>query len=216
MFLGHFAVGFAGKRADATPSLGTWIMAAQWVDLVWPVLLLLGWERARIAPGWTPVAPLEFQHYPYTHSLLAVVLWAVGFALVYRLLRGNTRAAVWLGLAVLSHWVLDFISHRPDLPLFPGGEARVGLYLWASLWGTLIVEYGLLAAGVALYVRGFPARDRVGVLATWSLLLLLVVIYFGSIFAPPPETTTQLAFGGLSMWLPVAWGYLIDRHRGTR
>ncbi|MBI3992466.1 MAG: hypothetical protein HY342_04270 [Candidatus Lambdaproteobacteria bacterium] len=215
MFLAHFAVGFAGKRADHSPSLGTWIMAAQWLDLVWPVLLLLGWERVRIAPGWTPVAPLEFVHYPYTHSLLAVLAWAVGFALVYRLLRGNTRAAVWLGMAVLSHWVLDFISHRPDLPLFPGGEARVGLYLWASLWGTLVVELGLLVAGVALYMRAFPARDRVGVWALGGLLLLLVVAYFGSIFAPPPETTTQLAAGALSMWLLVAWGYWIDRHRGA-
>ncbi len=215
MFIGHFAVGFAGKRAAAGPSLGTWFLATQWLDLIWPVFLLLGWEQVRIAPGDTAVTPLEFVYYPFTHSLVGALAWAVGFALVYRLITGQGRVAAWLGLGVFSHWVLDFISHRPDLPLYPDSEIKLGLDLWASLWATVLVEGALYAAGVYLYLRAFPGRDRVGTYGAWALVTFLVLVYLGNLFGPPPPSVTAIAVGALAMWLLVAWGYWIDRHRGA-
>src|SRR5512139_3691369 len=138
MFLGHFAVGFAAKRLAPRASLGTLFLAAQFIDLLWPLLVLLGIERVRIAPGITTVTPLDFEHYPWSHSLFAVSVWGVLFATVYLFIRRDRRASLVLGLAVLSHWLLDFLVHRPDLPLLPGGE-RFGLGLWNSLAGTLVV-----------------------------------------------------------------------------
>jgi membrane-bound metal-dependent hydrolase YbcI (DUF457 family) len=149
MFLGHFAIGFAAKRAAPRASLGTLFLAAQFIDLLWPLLVLAGIERVRIAPGITVVTPLDFEHYPWSHSLLMVLVWGVLFAGVYFLIRRDRRTSLVLGLAVVSHWVLDWLTHRPDLPLAPGAE-RVGLGLWNSFAGTLIVEVGLFALGVFL------------------------------------------------------------------
>ena len=115
MFLGHFAVGFGAKRLAPRASLGTLLLAAQFIDLLWPTLVLLGVERVRIAPGITAVVPLDFEHYPISHSLLAVVGWALLFGAVYFLIRRDRRTSLVLGLAVLSHWLLDWITHRPDL-----------------------------------------------------------------------------------------------------
>jgi membrane-bound metal-dependent hydrolase YbcI (DUF457 family) len=165
MFLGHFAVGFGAKQFAPRASLGTLFLAAQFIDLLWPTLVLLGVERVRIAPGITAVVPLDFEHYPISHSLFAVVGWALLFGAVYFLIRRDRRTSLVLGFAVLSHWLLDWLSHRPDLPLFPG-SARVGLGLWQSLPATLIVELGLFVVGVALYRYATRAADRTG---RWAL-----------------------------------------------
>ncbi len=152
MFIGHFALAFAAKRAAPRASLGTLFAAAQFVDLLWPTLLLTGMERVRIAPGITVVTPLDFEHYPFSHSLLAVAGWALAFGLVYALLRGGWkvagRAALVLAALVLSHWLLDALVHRPDLPLWPGGGMRVGAGVWNSLPLTLAVELVLFGAGI--------------------------------------------------------------------
>ena len=161
MFVGHLAVGFGGKAAARDTSLATLFMAAQFIDLLWPTLLLIGLETVAIQPGITRVTPLDFVDYPITHSLLAVIGWAVLFGAVYFMARRYRIGALMVGAAVLSHWLLDFITHRPDLPLYPGG-ARVGLGLWNSLWGTLGVELTLFAIGVWLYARTTRAADRAG------------------------------------------------------
>lgn len=145
MFIGHFGIGFGLKRVAPVVSLGTLFLAAQFVDLLWPTLLLLGVERVAIAPGITEVTPLDFTHYPISHSLLMSVVWMVLFASLYWALKKSVRGAVVCSLAVLSHWVLDLVTHRPDLPLCPGGVGKVGLDLWSSLPGTLLVELGLFA-----------------------------------------------------------------------
>src|SRR5512140_1902671 len=142
MFLGHFGVAMAGKQVAPRPSLGTLVLAAQFVDGLWPILLLLGIEQVRIAPGITAVTPLDFTSYPYSHSLLADALWAALVAGAYWMFRRDARGALWLGALVLSHWLLDFASHRPDMPLWPGSPG-LGLGLWFSLPATLAVEYGL-------------------------------------------------------------------------
>lgn len=212
MFLGHFAVGFGAKRLAPRASLGTLLLAAQFIDLLWPTLVLLGVERVRIAPGITAVVPLDFEHYPISHSLFAVVGWALLFGAVYFLIRRDRRTSLVLGLAVLSHWLLDWITHRPDLPLFPG-SARVGLGLWQSLPATLIVELSLFAVGVALYRRVTCAADRTGHWALWSLVILLVVIYAANLFGTPPPDATAIGWVGQAQWLLIAWGYWLDRHR---
>jgi len=212
MFLGHFAVGFGAKRLAPRASLGTLLLAAQFIDLLWPTLVLLGVERVRIAPGITTVVPLDFEHYPISHSLFAVVGWALLFGAVYFLIRRDRRTSLVLGFAVLSHWLLDWLTHRPDLPLFPG-SARVGLGLWQSLPATLIVELGLFVAGVALYRHATRAADRTGRWALWSLVTLLVVIYAANLFGTPPPDATTIGWVGQAQWLLIAWGYWLDRHR---
>ena len=215
MFIGHFGVALAAKRVAPRPSLGTTIMAAQWADGIWPVFVLLGLERVHIAPGITTVTPLDFVAYPYSHSLLADLVWAALFAAVYGSLRKDWGGAVWLAVLVLSHWVLDVIAHRPDMPTWPGGPS-LGLGLWNSLPATLIVEFALFGAGAWLYARSTPARDRLGSLLFGALVAVLALIYLASVFGPPPPSEQALAITGLLGWLFVAWGYWIDRHRVPR
>jgi hypothetical protein len=215
MFIGHFALGFAAKKAAPAVSLGTLFLAAQFIDLLWPTLLLLGIERVEIDPGNTVVTPLNFVHYPVSHSLVAVALWACALAALYMLIRRSVRGAVVIGLLVISHWILDFVTHRPDLPIVPGG-ATVGLGLWNSLPGTLVVEFGLFAVGVWLYLRTTIARNRTGTWALWGLVGFLVVMHLGNLFGPPPPGVEAIAWAGHAMWLLVAWGYWVDRNRLVR
>ena len=133
MFAGHFGIGLGLKRWAPAVSLGTLFLAAQWVDLLWPTLLLLDLEHVRIAPGATELTPLDFYDYPLTHSMVGAVIWAFGFALLYGLLSRSKAAAVICAVAVFSHWALDFLVHRPDLLLVPGGDLKVGLGGWNSL-----------------------------------------------------------------------------------
>jgi membrane-bound metal-dependent hydrolase YbcI (DUF457 family) len=184
------------------------------VDLAWPTLLLLGVERVRIVPGITAVTPLDFEYYPATHSLLAGVLWGIALCLLYFFFTRYRRGAIVAGVLVVSHWLLDFVVHRPDLPLYPG-SAKVGFGLWDSLLWTLITEFGLLAAGAALYVRCTRALDRTGNWALWSLLAFLCLIQVGNVFGPPPPSVAAIAWVGQAQWLLVVWGYWVDRHRGT-
>jgi hypothetical protein len=176
MFLGHFGAGFAAKAAAPAVSLGTLFLAAQFIDLLWPTLLLLGLEQVRIAPGITRVTPLEFVHYPISHSLLAVLGWAVLVGAAHRVARGSTRAALVVAALVLSHWLLDLVVHRPDLPLVPGGTERVGLGLWSSMGATLAVELSIFAAGLWLYLRMTEAADNAGHWALWGLVAFLLVV----------------------------------------
>lgn len=213
MFLGHFGIGFGAKAAAPRTSLGTLLLAAQFVDLLWPTLLLLGLEHVVIFPGNTRVTPLDFTDYPISHSLAAVALWGLGFGLVYSLVRRFPRGAWVCGLAVVSHWALDLLVHRPDLPLAPGLSVYAGLGLWNSLPVTLVLEIGIFALGVGLYLRTTTARDRVGSIGLWSLVLLLLVIYAGNVFGSPPPNVTAIAWVGQAQWLLIVWGYWIDRHR---
>ncbi|MGE5168792.1 MAG: hypothetical protein ACM3JC_00330 [Rudaea sp.] len=212
MFIGHFGVALAVKRVAPGLSLGTTVLAAQWADALWPVLVLLGAEQVRIVPGITTVTPLDFVSYPYSHSLVADIGWAALFAVVYGVLRRDWRGAAWLAVLVMSHWVLDVVAHRPDMPTWPGGP-RLGLGLWNSLAGTLLVEFALFGAGAWLYARATTPRDARGRVVYWALVVVLAAIYVASVFGPPPPSVTALAVTGILGWLFVAWGYWIDRHR---
>lgn len=214
MFIGHFAVGFAAKRLAPQASLGTLFFAAQFIDLLWPSLLLLGIERVQIAPGNTAFTPLDFEHYPWSHSLLAVLGWSVLIGVAYHLARHDRRTSLILGVLVLSHWLLDFLTHRPDLPLWPG-SAAIGLGLWNSVPGTLVLEIGLFVLGILIYLRTTRARDGIGRWALVALVVFLGAVYASNLLGPPPPDVTAIAWVGHAQWLLVAWGYWIDRHRAT-
>lgn len=213
MFIGHAAVALAAKPLAPRVSLGLLLVAAYGIDIVWPVLLLAGIERVAIAPGDTAFTPLAFVHYPWTHSLAAAIGWGVLFGLAFW--KSGARAATVLGVLVLSHWVLDAIVHRPDLPLWPGSATLVGAGLWNSVVATVAIEGGLFAAGVATYVRHAPARNRVGAVAFWSLIGFLVLAYVANILGPPPPGVGAIASAGLAGGVLFGvWAWWADRHRG--
>ena len=216
MFIGHFGVGLGAKKVAPQISLGTLFIAAQFVDLLWPLLLLLGWESVLVEPGNTVMTPLNFVNYPISHSLLSGLLWGGVTGGIYYLLRKDRPGALWLGALVLSHWILDFLTHRPDLPLYPGGM-KVGLGLWNSMSGTLLLEGGIFVLGVYFYLKATRAKDKIGVYAFWGLIAFLVVVHAGNVFGPPPPADSNaIALAGFAQWLLVGWGYWVDRHRERR
>lgn len=203
MFLGHFGAAFALKRLEPKLSLGTLFLAVQLPDLLWGAFLLLGWEEVRIDPGYTAVTPLQFTHYPLTHSLLGMTAWAVALAAAYyswptRDTSRHWQVAALVGLAVLSHFALDVLVHVPDLPLSGGSSTRLGLGLWNHPVATLLLELATLAAGVAVYVafRSIRHPVRPGRLA--ALVTLLVAIYLVSFFGPPPPSVTAIGVTDLA------------------
>jgi hypothetical protein len=212
MFLGHIGVALAAKRAAPRTSLGTLVAAAVLLDLVWPVLVLAGIEVVRIDPGNTAFTPLDFVHYPFTHGAAAVLLWSAAFAGAVRGLGGDRRAALVAGALVASHWALDLVTHRPDLPLV-WSAPRVGLGLWRSVPATLAVELAIFGAGVALYVRASRPRDRAGRFALLALVVFLLAVYAANALGPPPPSPGAVAWVGLAQWLLVAWAAFVDRHR---
>lgn len=212
MFLGHYAAAMAAKKFAPKTSLGVLFMAAQFIDLIWPILLIFGVEAVSIEPGNTKMTPLNFYHYPYTHSLLAVVIWAIVFGGVYFIFKKDKRAALVCGALVLSHWVLDLIVHRPDLPLTLNESRLAGFGVWNSMPLTLILELGLFAVGVWIYVKNNPARDKTGKYAFWSLAVLLAAIYVMNLNGVPPNTKI-LAYTALAAWIFVPWAHWADSHR---
>ena len=216
MFIGHLAVGLSAKRLAPRTSLGTLMAAALMLDLLWPLFLLLGLEQVRIDPGNTAFTPLNFVRYPLTHSLAMALVWSALSGLVYRA-RTQYAAGAWcVGAGVFSHWVLDFVTHRPDLQLYPGSAVRVGLGLWNSVAGTLVVEGLLFVAGLWVYLATTRAKDRTGTLALWSFVAVMITLYVANAIGPPPPNEQALATVGLLMWLFVTWVYWIDRHREIR
>lgn len=213
MFIGHFGIGFGAKSLAPDVSLGALFLAAQFIDLLWPTLLLLGVEQVRIAPGATVVTPLVFEHYPISHSLLAVLGWAVLLGSIHYFLKRKRMAAFVLGVLVVSHWALDALVHQPDLPLFPGSHTAVGLNAWSSLPLTLVLEGSLFALGVWMYVRATSPNDAVGRWGLVALVIFLIGIYAGNLFGAPPPNSTAIAWVGQLQWLLVLWAYWIDRHR---
>jgi membrane-bound metal-dependent hydrolase YbcI (DUF457 family) len=212
MFLGHFGLAFAAKRLAPRTSLGTRGAASQWVDLVWPVLVLAGIEQVRIAPGDTAYTPLAFVHYPWTHSLLMSLAWGLLLGVACRLATGERRGAWVVGALVASHWVLDLVTHRPDLQLAPWAPGRVGLGLWNHVAATVLIEGAIFAGGVLLYATGTRPRRRSGSVVLWSLVGFLVAMAAATQLTTPPGETA-VAWGTISMWLLVLWMAWADRLR---
>ena len=213
MFLGHYGLALAAKRAAPGISLGTTAFAAQWLDELWPVLLLLGVESVRIVPGLMAASPLEFTHYPWSHSLAMAIGWGAAIGGAHYALRRNGRAAAVVAALVVSHWALELAMHRPDLPLSPGAGSRLGLGLWNSLAATLAVELAVFGAGLLLYLRGTRAVDRVGSWGLYAMVALLLLIFLSGAKGAPPPNESALAVVTLGLWLFVPWSAWVDRHR---
>jgi len=213
MFIGHYGVGLAAKKLDNRPSLGTLFFASQFIDLLWPIFLLLGVEKVAIDPGNTAFTPLNFIYYPFSHGFVSVLIWAVLFGAVYYAFRKKIKTSLLLGGLVLSHWILDFFTHRPDLPLLFGNHLKVGLGLWNSVILSILVEGSIFIIGAYLYFKATRAENKKGQIGLWSLLIFLGIVYVMNVFGPPPPSVEPIAIVGLFQWLIVAWAYWIDRNR---
>src|SRR5690242_19771867 len=197
MFIGHFAVGFAGKKAAPRASLAALLFAALFADVLWPVLVAVGAERVRIAPGATAYTPLEFLSYPWSHSLLMLIIWGVLIGAFFRRRPDGARTWAVIAVLVVSHWVLDWITHAPDMPLAPVG-GKYGLGLWNSVAGTMVVEITMFVVGVGIYMRATRARDGIGSVALWAMVLFLLGFYvFDSLSGSPPPSVTAIWISAL-------------------
>jgi hypothetical protein len=216
MFLGHYAVGLASKKFAPRTSLGALIAAPILLDLLWPIFLLMGLESVSVQAASNPFLRFHFDSYPISHGLLAVIAWATLFASIYfGLVRYLTGAVViWIG--VVSHWLLDYIVHRPDLPLSASSSRLLGLGLWNYRWPTIAVEVLLLILGVWVYVKETRAKDKIGSYGFAAFVVLLLAAYAGAAFGPPPSSVKKLAMVTLFTWLfiPIAWWF--DHHRELR
>jgi len=212
MFIGHYAVGLASKEFAPRTSLAALIAAPILLDLLWPIFLLLGWEHVSIAPNSNPFLRLQFDSYPISHGLVAVLGWATLYASVYfgftRYIAGSV--CIWIG--VVSHWVMDFIVHQPDLPL----DARsrlVGLGVWNHRWLAIAIEVTLFAIGIWTYQRRTRAKDKIGLYAFFGFVLFLLLAYIGASFGPPPPSVKKLAIIALLTSLLIPWAWWFDKHR---
>lgn len=213
MFIGHLALGLAAKRAAPRVSLALLLGAAQLADILWPLFLALGLEQVRIDPGNTALTPLDFVSYPYSHSLLLLAGWGVALAALSRSFAPGRRVFAIVCALVVSHWVLDVITHRPDMPLYPGGP-KFGLGLWNSIPATVAIEVPMFAAGLWIYASVTRPRDRIGKWAFGSLVVLVLLIYVANIFGPPPPSVKALTIAGLlGGALFTLWSWWADRHR---
>ena len=231
MFVGHLALGFAAKRATPRVSLAVLLTASQLADVLWPLFLALGLEQVRIDPGNTAFTPLDFVSYPYSHSLVTLIVWGLAFAAIYRAATGRNgppplrfgearrslgeggRVFLVLAALVVSHWVLDWITHRPDMPIYPGG-AKYGLGLWNSVPMTMAVEGVMFAAGVWIYLQCTRPRDRIGRWGLVSLLALLVVVYVASATSGPPPSVNAIIVGAsIGAAIMTVWSWWADAHR---
>jgi hypothetical protein len=213
MFLGHYGVAFAAKRAVPRTSLGALTFAGEFLDELWPILLLLGIEHVKIVPGLMAMSPLDFTDYPISHSLLMAIVWGALVGGAYYLLRRYGRGAWIMGILVVSHWFLDLVVHRPDLPLWPGANSpKLGWGLWNSVAATCVLEFAIYAVGIGIYLRATRARDKIGSWGLWAYIIVLALIYVSSNGAPPPNERV-LAWTALGLWLFVPWAWWVDRHR---
>jgi membrane-bound metal-dependent hydrolase YbcI (DUF457 family) len=215
MFIGHFAVGFAAKRWAREAPLGLLLFAALLLDVLWPVFCLIGIEAFRILPAGGPFLGVEFTNYPWSHSLAMSIVWGLLLGALWRLRGGRLRTAGLVAALVVSHWVLDWITHPPDLPLWPPRGPRVGLGLWHSVAGTVVVESLMMVGGAWLYFSATKAKGHIGRIGPWAYLALLITLYVASVAGPPPPVGAEqlVAIVALGFVLKVPLASWIDSHR---
>ena len=213
MFIGHHAVAFASKRVAPRAQLGWLFVATTFLDLLWPICLLLGIERATIRThSPSPFLNMDFVSYPWTHSAVMALGWSVLLALVYWLITRYKAGAIVIGLGVFSHWVLDWASHIPDMPLWPGGP-KFGLGLWNWPAATIVIESAMLLIGVFIYIRATRPLRRRGTIGLVALVVFLFAAFALSIVSPPPPSEQALAWGAMLGWVLIAFPWWVDRNR---
>ena len=210
MFVGHLSLALASKRAAPTVNLGWLIAGVTALDLVWPLFVLANVEHVRIAPGATAFTPFVFESYPWSHSLVMSVVWGLVLAVVARWRRVPSAAWALLVALVVSHWVLDFVTHAPDMPLWPGPSPRLGLGLWNSIPATLVIEGAMWTAGIALFLKASPLRTMKSRVAFWSLVAITTAMWAAGPWGPVPPSPTALGWFGLIGWLIIPWAAAAD------
>lgn len=215
MFIGHFGLSFAAKKAAPKVSLAILFIATQFVDILWPFLLLFHVEKVAVVPGYTKTNAFEFLYYPYTHSLFMGVVWGIVVGSIYWLFKRDTRGTIVIGLCVLSHWFLDLIVHTTDLPLTPFGDYKVGFGLWNHPAVTLIIELAIFLAGIYVYVSFTKAKNKAGKWALWTLAFLLVLVQLLNTFGPVPSDSIMNLFVSFITLMVIIIGlaYWVSRNR---
>ena len=214
MLVGHIAVGLAAKRITPRVSVGTTVMAAVLPDLLWCIFLLAGIEHIELKPGRGAANYLGASAFAFSHSLLMDATWGALLAAGYFLVRHYARGAWVLFAAVLSHWLLDFVAHRPDMALAPGVHRYFGLGLWNSVAATVVVEGGMWLLAIIVYVRATCPKSRTGVYAFWIVVAFLTLAWHNNLAGPPPASPHAMAIGSLVFFLGiVAWAYWMNRLR---
>jgi len=210
MFVGHLAVAFATKRVAPKVSLGWLVAGVTALDLVWPILVLAGIERVSIVPGATAFTPLIFDYYPWSHSLVMAVVWGILLAGLARAAGVPRSAAPLLVALVVSHWVLDFVSHAADMPLWPGPSPHLGLGLWNSITWTLVIEGAMWVGGIVLYLQSHRFTSGTRRVAFWALVVTSSALWASGPWSPPPPSVTALGWFGLMGWIIIPWAAWAD------
>jgi hypothetical protein len=205
MFVGHYGPSLAIK--SLRPAIPLWLLfiAVQLVDVAWAILVLLGIEKVRIVPGITASNPFDLYYMPYTHSLVAAICWSVVVAVLARPAPGvkTSSAAVWVGVAIFSHWVLDLVVHRPDLPVY-GDTLKMGLGLWNHPAIALALEVALLFGGMVLYLRATKPLSAIGRFGMPVFGVVMVAIQSYIFFGPPPVSPAAAAMTALASYVVFA------------
>jgi len=220
MLVGHFAIGLIGKRAAARASIGTLVLASMLADMLGFVFILAGLEHWRIVPGGRGIESMELYDIVWSHSMAMVVLWGLLLAALYRWRTRYRSGTLVVFVAVVSHWILDFISHRPDMPLAPGVSGVYGLGLWTSSRWTLVVEGGLWLASLIVYMRMTRAKKRAGTYVFWLVVALLTLSWLSNFMGSAPPAAQDPVSGSIAALvffsLMMAWAFWMDRLRPVR
>jgi LexA-binding, inner membrane-associated putative hydrolase len=214
MGVGHLAASFAVRGRFPRVALFYLLLAGAFVDVLWGLTILSGLEHAHVGTETGSSIPIVLDHVPYTHSLIACLGWSALVSAVWWLWRRNRSAALVLGALVASHWVLDFVSHVPEMPVLPAGPL-VGLGLWRSRAASIAVEIGMLWLGLALYARDTRGKDRIGTVGLILVSVVLTVLGAGAFFGPLPPSVMPLAMGNIVLVLPLLLIGWVDRHRAV-
>jgi hypothetical protein len=219
MLAGHYGVGFALKRFDRMLSLGILFLAVQFSDILWTIFVLLGVEKVQVVSGITKANSLNFIYYPFSHSLVATLIWSALVFVLFTFLPPKYRGkkligGIVAGLAVFSHFVLDLIVHIPDLPLAGNSSLKIGLGLWNIPWLSWIAEWIILFGGLLMYLRATKGRSFWGKYGPWVISIILAILQVVGSLNPPPSNPRIPALIGLIMYLLTAYaGFTIDKNR---
>jgi hypothetical protein len=215
MFVGHYGPSFAGTALKKSIPLWVLFVAVQLLDVFWSLFVILGIEKVRIVPGITRTNPLDLYYMPYTHSLDGAMVWALAGGIVYWLFR---RADGWGGAAVVSaavfsHWILDLLVHRPDLPLYDN-RLKIGLGLWNFPATALAIELALLFGGMYLYLRTTEAVSGAGRYGMVAFGFVMACVQVALFFGPPPSSDRAAAITALTLYAVfAAAAYWLEKKR---
>lgn len=115
-----------------------------------------------------------------------------------------------------SHWVLDLIVHRPDLPLFPDDSDKVGFGLWNYPLLAILIEAAIFITGLVLYLKTTRAKKKSGDWGLWLLVVLLVLNQVAGAVSPMPSSGHAIGWAAQYQWIFVLLGYWVDRGREVR